>query len=90
MYDDEGPTKVPFVPSAPFREMAERIDRNRPEEFAGAFMVVLRDGTQISGMLVDPDDNPAMLLSNAQVKLDLALKELEDRENQARGGRGFR
>lgn len=88
MYEEE-PQKPKFIPSAPFRDMADRIDRNEPEEFAGAFMIVLRDGTKISGLIVDPDDNPAMLLSNVATKIELAIRQIEDGEKAVQQ-RGYR
>ena len=80
MNDDD--TKPEFNPADTFRGMADRIERNDRAEFAGAFLVVLRDGTQISGLLVDPNDNPAMLLSNAMMKIDMELKAMEAAESK--------
>lgn len=79
--NDDAP-KAEFNPASVFRGMADRIERNDIAEFAGAFLVVLRDGTQISGLLVDPDDNPAMLLSNAMMKIDMELKAMEAAESR--------
>ena len=63
--------------------MADRITRNAPEDFAGAFVIVAPDGTQKSALILDNTQSPAAfwgtLISTAQI----ALNEINDQERMA-------
>lgn len=69
--------------SAPFREMAERIDRNAEPEFAGAILLVPPNGDPIAVLLTDPKPDTEAFWSLAKGKVDLATQELLQ---QRRGG----
>jgi len=47
-------TVIKKGPAEFFRDMADRIERNTPEEFQGAFLILAPDGTVISASLFDP------------------------------------
>ena len=53
---DEAPEKID--PAMIFRSMALRIERNTPEEFQGAFVILTPDGVVLSNAVFDPVGDP--------------------------------
>lgn len=67
-------------PAQQFIDLAERIDRNRPEDFAGAYLIVPPNGGEpISGIFIGPSDLPAFL-AFVKSKVEIAHQELIERE----------
>ena len=70
---DEEPT-----PADLFREMAARIERNAPEEFAGAIMLVPppsndgRNGAPVEILLIDPNQDPRHFWATAKSESEIA------------------
>jgi hypothetical protein len=75
------------TPDQPFTEMAERIKRNQ-DEFGGAFVIVLPgEHEPVVSMIVTPNPDAAVLLSNAMNQIDLLIKDLKVQEASNRGYR---
>jgi hypothetical protein len=65
----------------PFRAQAERIERNPPSDFGGAFVITPPSGEAIHGLLVGTVDE-ATFWSIIKTKIEIALLEAADRERQ--------
>lgn len=74
------------LPAELFREIADKIERNKPEDFGGAFMVVSPDGDTISGMLVG-DTDLVTFWSLIKAKIDIAINTASDKQKVNRGFR---
>lgn len=70
-------------PAAAFREMAERIEKNDPAEFAGAILLVPPDGKPIEILLVDKSRDEAFFWATASSRIEIATAEFGQRQ---RGG----
>jgi hypothetical protein len=79
--------------AAPFRTMAAKIDLNRDNGFAGAFVIVppAQDGAGSepqAALILDESHDEAVFWSMIMTKCQIALKDIEDRERQGQfGGR---
>jgi hypothetical protein len=76
--------------SAPFTDMAARIDLNAEQGFGGAFVIV-PPGEEAKPrvlLMLDNAENPAMFWSALQTTCQLALQELANEEQRASGGLG--
>lgn len=62
--------------AAPFEEMAVRIKRNLPEEFAGAMLIVPPTGDAIAVMIADPKQDKEAFFALCAGKLQVATEEL--------------
>lgn len=71
--------------AAPFTEMAERITRNDPKEFAGAMLMVAPDGKQIAVMITDPSQDLEGFLAHCMSKLQAHTAELQINKQGAGG-----
>ena len=70
-----------------FRDLAERLERNPPEEFSGAFLIVPPgDGEPIDGLSVATKPNAVVFWTTVSGQLDLAISEYKAREQQMGGG----
>lgn len=67
------------LPAEHFRELAEKIERNKPEDFGGAFLIIPPDGDPISGILVGSVDL-LTYWSLIKSKLDLAISSADDKQ----------
>lgn len=79
--------------SAPFTDMADRIDLNAEQGFGGAFVIMPPGADQKARVLLmlDNAENPAMFWAALQTTAQLALQELQqEEENSARGMMGMR
>lgn len=72
---DAGPSHA-----AAFREMADKIDLNAGNGFAGAFVVVTPDGEAHDTLLLDTRANAAAFWSLLQTRAQIALTEIADAE----------
>jgi hypothetical protein len=71
-----------------FRVMAERIDRNPSEEFGGAVLIVPPAGGEaIEILLIDPKKDLAAFWGTVQAKVQVAVAEMQERQNSAFGMR---
>ena len=66
-------------PAEILREMADRIERNRENEFAGCFVVIPpqtpdgRGGETLEILMIDPNQDPGNFWTQAAYKLDGAI-----------------
>ena len=74
------------MPADRYREMAEKIERNKPEDFGGAFLIIPPDGDPISGILVGSVDL-LTFWSLIKSKLDLAVQAADDKQKVNRAFR---
>lgn len=75
----------------PFREMADRIERNKTEEFAGAILIVPPSGDPIAVMIADPTKDPESFWAMATSKIQIATQEFHaNRQGGAQQGFGGR
>lgn len=72
--------------SPPFADMAARIDHNRPEDFAGAFVIVPPSGAPIEVLSLDKSQDLAAFWSMVRVRIEQAWKMLEQQQAQGRQG----
>ena len=66
----------------PFRDMADRIERGDPAEFAGAVVVVPPSGEPIAFMLTDPKPSLAQFWTGLQGRIDGAAAEAKSAQEQ--------
>lgn len=71
------------APSDSFRAMADRIDRNDPKEFAGAYLLIAPDGTVLSHLFVNPGGDASsfwgFVLSAVQIAGAESVQKEEDK-----------
>lgn len=68
-------------PDTVFTEMAERIKRNSPSEFAGAYVIVSPSGDIIiSSAMFDPAPNPVAFWGAVKTRVEIAASEFLDAE----------
>jgi hypothetical protein len=73
-----------------FRRMADKIDTNRENGFAGAFVIVAPDGSAHSALLLDDAADAAMFWSTIKTRVDIAIGEIEANERQGASPYGRR
>jgi len=74
--------------SAPFRKMADRVDLNAQEGFAGAFVVVPPEGDPVELLLLNNQKSPAMFWSLLKTTAEMQIAELEEKQRVAQSGYG--
>lgn len=74
--------------SEPFRRVAEKIEINKDNGFAGAFVIVPPEGEPQDMLLLDSSASPVIFWSTLKTRVDIALAELDEAER--RGGFGGR
>jgi hypothetical protein len=75
-------TEIIDYPQA-FKDMALRIERNKPEDFCGAFVIVTPDGDKSELLLLNNQKNAAVFWSLLKTTAEIALSEIEMNERQA-------
>ncbi len=80
--DTEAPNKF----SQPFKEMADRIEKNDPKEFAGALLIVPPEGDPIAVMLTDPKQDLDAFWGMCAAKIQIAEKEQMMKAQGSTGG----
>jgi hypothetical protein len=73
-----------------FREMAVRIAKIEPAEFAGAAVIVPRTGDPIVFMLADPQPKPGQFWGGVTARVEIAASEAQQSAQDAQfpyGGR---
>lgn len=73
--------------SAPFKEMAERIDHNADGGFAGAFVIVEPGGEAKQMLLLNPSADPAIFWGAVKTVVDMALADLAQQQGGQFAGR---
>lgn len=71
---------------APFAAMAEKVQQNANNGFAGAFVIVPHEGDPIEVLILDERPNPAVLWAQVKARIDYVLAELEDMQRRRAGG----
>lgn len=61
--------------SSPFKEMADRIERNLKEEFSGALLIVPPNGEPIAVLLTDPKPDMEAFWAMVSGKVQVATTE---------------
>ena len=74
--------------ATPFRAMADKIDLNRDNGFAGAFVIVGPNGEVEATLVLDNKANEAAFWSLISTKAQIAISEAEANQQQQQGG-GF-
>lgn len=67
----------------PFRDMAERIARNKGEEFGGALLVVSPDGSVLDFVLLGSKADIVAFWGAAKVRVEIAAQDAIRREETA-------
>jgi hypothetical protein len=68
------------IPADAFRDMAARIERNDPAEFAGALLLVPPDGgTPLEILIVKQAHDLALFWSTVTAAVTIAAREFEER-----------
>lgn len=76
--------------AALFRGMADRIERNASEEFAGAYLIVPPgEGKAIDGVTVTSTPSETAFWANTTGALDLAVTEYKAAQEQTGRRRGY-
>ena len=73
--------------STAFRLMADRIDLNKGEGFAGAFVLMPPDGEAIQTLLLDNIGHAAVFWSMLKTQCLMALDEIDQKERMGKFGR---
>jgi hypothetical protein len=78
--------------SAPFTEMARALVHNKGQGFGGAVVIVPPDngGESIELLLLDSRGDPAQFWATVKSRLELRLREIDDRRNSLAGNFGGR
>lgn len=76
---------APTTPSAPFTDMARKIDENSGNGFSGAFVIVPPAGDPVELLYLASVPDEAMFWSALKSAVDIALAKIADRER----GSGF-
>lgn len=76
--------------SAPFTEMAARIELNAAEGFGGAFVIVPpgEDGKPHVLLMLDNASDPAVFWATLQTRSQMALQALQEAEDRGAGAFG--
>lgn len=77
-------------PAAAFTAMAARIARIDPAEFAGAAVIVSKDGDPIVFLLTDPTPKPAHFWSGLSARVEVAAAEARQAEENTQTPFGMR
>ena len=76
-------------PDEYFEGMARRIVVNTHSDFAGAFVVCVPGIEPMEMLLLNPDPNPAILLSTLKTMIEMKMSELQDKASNQRGRGGW-
>lgn len=68
--------------SAPFSEMAARIEHNKPGEFGGAFVIVPPAGDAVTVLNLDGVKDAALFWSMVQARMAVVIKQVTAQMDQ--------
>jgi hypothetical protein len=75
--------------AAAFRSMADKIDTNRNNGFAGAFVIVGPNGEVEATLILDGKPSEASFWALVSTKASIAIAEAEAQQQAQGGGFGF-
>ena len=78
------PPPAPDV-STPFTKMAERIDANDRNEFAGAYVIVGPDGEAVTALMLDDEKDPGMFWGAVKARIEMKINQLQERQQSSSG-----
>lgn len=78
----------PVDHAAMFRSVATKIDTNKDNGFAGAFVIAPPDGEPLELLLLNNASSPAMFWSLVKSAAEMAIDQLAQDEHQALQGGG--
>jgi hypothetical protein len=78
MSDDTTPTIA-----AAFRQMADEIERNQPERFGGAFVIVSPTGEVKDLLLLNRQQDLGMFWGNLKSTAEIAIAEIVEAERNS-------
>lgn len=81
---------MPEKTATPFLAMADRIEMNRDQPFAGAVVIVPPDGAKTIELLLLTEADQAMFWSMIKTKAEIRMQELANEEAQRTTGWGMR
>lgn len=73
----------------PFTDMARRIDKNRDEGFAGAFVIAPPVGESIENLFLNNSADPIIFWTNLKTMAEQAIDDLSQKQQQSGFPRGF-
>lgn len=69
------------TPADHFRDLADKIERNKPEDFGGAFLIIPPDGEPIASILVGQPDL-ASFFAVVSGKLQVAVNAADEKSKR--------
>ena len=85
MSEDEEKQSQPQLASGSLRAMADKIDLNHENGFAGAFVIAPPEGEPIELLLLNNQQSPAVFWSLLKTTAEMALVEIQENEKQQGG-----
>ena len=70
--------------SAPFKEMAVKIDHNATSTFGGAAVIIAPDGEKIELLLLDASGDPAQFWGTIASRIEITVDAYKDKVRQQR------
>lgn len=83
MENDQLPEKM--TPADSFRAWADKIEKNAPEDFAGAFIIIPPQSEPIASLMIGDNKELATFFAVVKSKIDEALVVINDKQRQPRG-----
>lgn len=73
------------APAQPFLDMAARIEKNDPAEFAGAIVVVPPEGDPIAFMIADPSADLVQFWATCETRIAVRKAEIVEASRNQQG-----
>lgn len=84
MDESQGASKN-LTPAEIFRLWADKIEKNSPDDFAGAFVIITPSGDTISSLLIDKEKDPGNFFALVKTKIDSALDAITAAQKRGNG-----
>lgn len=78
----------PLKHDAPFTQMASKIEMNRDNGFAGAYVIVDPEGNAVTSLSLQQTPNVALFWSTLKSEIEIILQQIGERERQTQSGWG--
>lgn len=75
--------KPKLTPAQIFRALADRIERNDPTEFAGAYLIISPSGSVLSHTFIDPKGDESQFWGHINGAVTIAGAEAVQKEEEA-------
>lgn len=75
------------TPSDLFRLWADKIDKNSPEDFCGAFLIIPPTGDPISSLLINGDKDVGTFIALVKSKIDDSISAINEAQKRNQGFR---